>query len=109
MEQLRVMAPKAWEHFNSNAGRVHALQRALGIEERRVIPQKKIDGQARNNVIFGFRLKSTGLDNVDGTAFGMIETEGGSIKCTVEGDMIDGDQVAGEESEEDYVNPSDDE
>ena len=97
MDQLRVMAPKAWEHFNTNAGRVHALQSALGIEER-VIPQKKIAGHGRNNVIFGFRLKSTGLDNVDGTAFGKIE-----------GDMIGGDQVAGEESEEDYVYSSDDE
>lgn len=98
MEQLMVMAPKAWEYFNTNAGRVNALQRTLGIEER-VIPQKKIAGHGRNNVIFGFRLRDTGLDNVDGTAFGKIEADDGSIKCTFEGDVGD-DQVAGEESEE---------
>ena len=88
-----VMAPKAWEYFNTNAGRVNALQRTLGIKER-VIPQKKIAGHGRNNVIFGFHLKPTGLDSVDGTAFGKIEAEDGSIKCTTECDMIGDDQDA---------------
>jgi hypothetical protein len=81
MLQLNVLAPRAWQYFAKKPGAVTALQRALGIEER-VIPQKKITGEGgKNNVIFGFRLRAETRDNVDGTAFGKIEAEDGSLGC----------------------------
>lgn len=78
MAQLKVLAPKAWGYWAKKAGTVQALQRALGIEEC-TIPQKKLGGKSLNNVIFGFRLIPTGMNNVDGTPFGKIESDDGSI------------------------------
>eukprot|EP00966_Prymnesium_polylepis_P236973 5480396-Prymnesium_polylepis.1 len=89
MDQLKVLAPQAWGYFANKPGQVQSVQRALGIAEhpraRPVcpIPQTKIGGQSRHNVIFGFCLISTGKANIDGTAFKKIENDDGTIDYSV--------------------------